>query len=217
MLQHLYFSFNIVYYIVCSYCIISITIGAFSAFGTLYIKQFLGYLSISTFGFIMLLSLSFSKQVHYILFLYLFLYCLLNSIIFCFLIFFEKENEIFFFSDLFKNKKDLTILYIFLLIFLILSGMPPLVFYFLKYKLFLSIFYLNIKFEYILFFLSLYNILNILIFFNLINVLASRNYKSNINSLDFYYNPEKIDEFYFLIIKIIFLLVIIIIVIFLLI
>jgi hypothetical protein len=166
----------------------------------------------------MLLSLSFSKQVHYILFLYLFLYCLLNSIIFCFLIFFEKENEIFFFSDLLKNKKDLAILYILLLVFLILSGMPPLIFYFLKYKLFLSIFYLNIKFEYILFFLSLYNILNILIFFNLINILVSRNYQSNVNSLNFFfYNPEKIDEFYFLIIKIIFLLVIVIIITFILI
>lgn len=158
----------------------SVLVGTVQAYNTLNIKKFFGFMSISLYSFLILLSLSFDKKIYFLIILYLFFYVLANSFWFAFLITFHNY-EIVYFNDIKFNNSAFIIKYILSFSLLILSGLPPLILFFIKYLILINL--VLFKFKLLIIFISFYNIFNAYLFFNIINKIMSTNL-NNLNSLN---------------------------------
>jgi NADH-quinone oxidoreductase subunit N len=139
--------------------LISLIIGDIMALKTKNIKRFFGHTSISQYGFMLLgCVLSYNFDVLVFILLYIWVY---NWVLFILLILITKlinldsfQNVAYFnnIGILIKNNSNLK--FLFILLVLIISGIPPFIIFFYKYMLFLNI-YISGNYLYLIFILLL--------------------------------------------------------------
>ncbi len=150
---------------------ISIFIGNILAFGETKIKRFLGYTSISQFGFLLICLSIKSVELVCFSFIYMFLY----NIFFLLLVFifvkissFLSISTITNFSDIGYILQNETLLKILVTISLFsISGLPPLILFLFKYLMLYNLF-LN-SYYIIVLFLILLNIISVIYYFKIIS------------------------------------------------
>lgn len=150
---------------------ISVFIGNILAFGETKIKRFLGYTSISQFGFLIICLSVKSVELICFSFIYMFLYNMFFLLlVFIFIGFssFLHISTITNFSDIGYILQNETLLKILVTIALFsISGLPPLVLFLFKYLMLYSLF-LNIYYIIILF-LILLNVISAIYYFKVIS------------------------------------------------
>lgn len=157
-------------YILLTFGIISMFLSNIMALDSVKIKRFLGYTSVSQFGFLLICLTTLSFDLFVFSFIYIFLYnFFLFSILFMFSSFSSFINllNVSFFTDLgFLFKEDNFFKFIFSFSILAISGLPPIIVFLYKYTIFLTLFFSN----YFIFtsFIIILNIISIIYYLKII-------------------------------------------------